>query len=667
MQSRAATGLLRRKRSGSVSPQRQLPLGGPRGALLLGADGLAASVALALAFWLRFEGRVPPAAERLIPYALPLVAGVRIACSAAWRIHHWSFRLASLSEALRVAAAGFSGSLCLVLLWPVAFSQMLPRSIGALELFASLTLLSAVRFGPRAALGWRCQLAQARTTSPRTVVVGLGGAAELLVREILQRPAGNYHLVGLVADDPSMLGCQVAGLPVLGHVDELPALLQRHCVSMVLLARGGQSDADIRRVLDLTGGCRVRIKVIPAPLEQVESLSAAMLNDVRPEHLLARAPVSFEESGLRRLVRGRRALVTGAGGSIGAELCRQLARLGAAQLVMADINENELYLGARRLGETCPELEVHPVVVDVRERVPLQRLGARFRPQDVFHAAAHKHVPLMETVPEEAVKNNVFGTLNVAMMADHCGAERMVLISTDKAVRPTSVMGATKRVAEMVIRHVGSSSTTRMAAVRFGNVLGSAGSVIPLFRQQIAQGGPVTVTHPDCTRYFMTVPEAVGLILRAGLGCRGELFVLEMGKPVRIDDLARNIITLSGHVVGDEIAIVYTGLRPGEKLTEELLSVEEERTEKVVDRIHVADCPPPPADFAAQLARLRRAAMRADQGALREALRSLVPTFLPLDLVPAEVPIVRAGPVARATAGYPAGGLIPVLTGSQPL
>jgi FlaA1/EpsC-like NDP-sugar epimerase len=298
-------------------------------------------------------------------------------------------------------------------------------------------------------------------------------------------------------------------------------------------------------------------------------------------------------------------------------------------VVLVDMNENELYLRYRRLREQHPRAEFHAEVADVREPSRLLRLGERYRPEYVFHAAAHKHVPLMEDAPEEAIKNNVFGTIHVAAMASACGAARLVFISTDKAVKPSSVMGASKRVGELAVRDLARTSGTRMTAVRFGNVLGSAGSVVPLFKQQIERGGPVTVTHPDCTRYFMTISEAVGLVLMAGIGDFGDLCVLEMGEPIRIADLAANLITMAGYIPGVEIPIVYAGLRPGEKLHEEPLTEDEERAHFVRSRIKVATSPPPPADLAERLRELGRAAEAADREGILRVLRQLVPTFQP--------------------------------------
>jgi FlaA1/EpsC-like NDP-sugar epimerase len=291
------------------------------------------------------------------------------------------------------------------------------------------------------------------------------------------------------------------------------------------------------------------------------------------------------------------------------------------------MNENELYLGARRLRNAHPAVSIHAEVADIREPSRLKRLGERYRPQYVFHAAAHKHVPLMEDAPEEAVKNNVFGTINVAEMAQECGAERLVVISTDKAVRPTSVMGATKRVAELAVRNLARFSPTQMTAVRFGNVLGSSGSVVPIFKEQIARGGPVTVTHPECMRYFMTIPEAVGLVLLAGLGGYGELCVLDMGEPIRIADMARNLVTMAGLVPDEDIEIVFTGLRPGEKLCEELLTEEEEHTHQVRNRIMVAKSRPPPQDLDERLRELRRVAETGNRERVLQAIERLVPSY----------------------------------------
>jgi FlaA1/EpsC-like NDP-sugar epimerase len=601
-----------------------------RYAVIFAVDSLAVLVALRVALWLRFEGEVPLFYGRLLPTAAALLLLTRLSCNGAARLHRWSFRLAGFDEALRIVAAALAGTL---VFFPVTVlaSVRLPLTVYALELFLSASAFGALRFLPRAVLRWAATRSRTRAGAPRALIVGAGHAAELLARDLLREPDGGYQLVGLVEQDGHMTRARIDGIPIVGGVPELPHLIRRYRVTAVLLADPRMGAGRIREIISLCATSRVRFKIATASWSHLErQLSGAMLADMSPEDLLPRDAVAFDESEIRRLVEGRRALVTGAGGSIGGELSRQLARNGVRQLVMVDMNENELYMRRLSLAEEYPDVDIRCEVADVREAQPLLRLGERYRPHDVFHAAAHKHVPLMEDAPAEAVKNNVFGTANAVRMADACGAERFVLISTDKAVNPTSVMGVTKRVAELVVRDMARSSGTRMTAVRFGNVLGSAGSVVPIFKRQIARGGPVTVTHPECTRYFMTIPEAVGLVLLAGLGGHGELCVLDMGEPIRIADLAGSMITLSGHVPGEDVGIVYTGLRPGEKLCEEVLTEQEERSLVVRDRIRVTQSPPPPRDLEARLRELRRMADVGDREELLDALAVLVPTYRPL-------------------------------------
>jgi FlaA1/EpsC-like NDP-sugar epimerase len=600
----------------------------PRFATILGLDAALTALALGAAVMLRFNGYVPETFARSVRVAFPLLVAIRVGLAAATGLHRWSFRMPGILEAVRLAFATALGSIIFRVFLVGVLDLSLPRTIYFLEFFFSLSFMAVLRFAPRLAHGWVDERRHSGCGATRTLIVGAGGAADLLSRDLLRSHDDRYHLVGFVDDKPSKRGSSVNGKPVLGRIADLPRLIEKHRVKMVMLAIVHLPAERIREILDMCATSKTSFKIIPASFTYMdERISAAMLHDLSPEDLLPRDSIVFDYDEIRGLVAGRRALVTGAGGSIGGELCRQLTLHGVSQLVLVDMNENELYLRVRRLQEECPTLKLHAEVADIREPTRLARLGAKYRPELVFHAAAHKHVPLMEDAPEEAIKNNVFGTLNVARMAHDCGAERFVLISTDKAVNPTSVMGATKRIAELVVRDLARHSPTRMTAVRFGNVLGSAGSVVPIFKQQIERGGPVTVTHPECTRYFMTIPEAVGLVLLSGLGDYGDLCVLDMGEPIRIAELARNLITMAGYVPGEDIPITYTGLRPGEKLYEELLTEDEEQTRHIRDRILVASSPRPPADLGQQLQELRRVAEIGDRDAILRGLKRLVPTY----------------------------------------
>jgi FlaA1/EpsC-like NDP-sugar epimerase len=608
----------------STNAERWGSLRALRYAGILAFDTTATVCGLYGALALRLSGEVPAIFATEARAAAPLLVLIRLATVLAARLHRWSFRMSGHLEAARLGATMFAGSLVFAL-----GCRSLPGSVYVLEFFLTTSLMAALRYGPRLLGGWHAEwLRRGSAGTLRTVIVGAGSTGDLLARDLLRSQDSKYLVLGFVDEDPGKLGMRVSGKPVLGSVSDLPHLIEQLKVSTVLLAIPALPPERIRGILDICSASKASFKIIPASYAYLDKrISAAMLQDLSPDDLLARKPVAFDHEEIQGLVQGRRALVTGAGGTIGGEICRQLAFHGVSQLVMVDMNENELYLRARRLHDEYPSLHLHSEVADIRELAPLHRLASKYGPEFVFHAAAHKHVPLMEDAPEEAVKNNVFGTLNVALMADHIGAEQLVVISTDKAVNPTSVMGATKRVAELVVRDLARRSKTKMTAVRFGNVLGSAGSVVPLFKQQIERGGPVTVTHPDCTRYFMTVSESVGLVLLAGLGGYGELCILDMGKPIRIADMARNLITMAGRIPDEEIPIVYTGLRPGEKLFEELLTEEEEQTIQVRNLINVAKSPPPPHDLDQRLSKLWEHAQSGDRERLLSSIKGLVPSY----------------------------------------
>jgi FlaA1/EpsC-like NDP-sugar epimerase len=611
-----------------------------RNAGILLLDAASVSVAFYLGYLLRFEGHIPQPWRSQFVHYLPFLLAVRLPLHLAFGIHRWAFRLSGFHEALRLVLTALTGTGCFVAV--CYFMQRAaedvslgpPRSVIAIEFFLTLSFLGAFRFSPRLAHTWSLGRSRSRSGSEvRAVIVGAGSAGELLLRDLNRSDEHSYDVVGFVDDDSAKWHTSIGGRPVLGPADALPDVVRRREVHELLFAIPRLPAARLREILALCADLKLGYKILPVSFAYLnDRVSASMLQELQPDDLLLRRQVSFDEGEIRALIRGRRLLVTGAAGSIGSEICRQAAACGPASLVLADMNENELYFLYRHLKERHPDVEVFAEVADVRDRVRIEHLGREHRPQDVFHAAAHKHVPLMEGVPEEAAKTNVAGCLNVARMAEAVGAERFVLVSTDKAVNPSSVMGATKAVAELIVRHLGRRSKVAFTAVRFGNVLGSAGSVVPLFKAQIARGGPVTVTDPECRRYLMTIREAVGLVFLAGLGRHGDLCILEMGEPIRILDLARLMITMSGQVPEDEIPIVITGLRPGEKLDEELMTGQEERSShKRGEMIRVITTPPPSPDLMEQVTHLLALAQEGDREGVRAALRAIVPTY---DAVP---------------------------------
>ncbi|MCL6614295.1 MAG: polysaccharide biosynthesis protein, partial [Firmicutes bacterium] len=417
---------------------------------------------------------------------------------------------------------------------------------------------------------------------------------------------------------------------VLGGRAAIPSVVAEKAIDEIFIAIPSAPPSAIRAIVSVCRATNARLKILPGLYQLVEGrVSVKALREVAVEDLLGRAPVAVDLEEIASYLQGERVLVTGAGGSIGAELCRQIARFNPEKLLLLGRGEGSIYEIHLELSESAPHLKLVPIIADVRDRERLHYIFELYRPEVIFHAAAHKHVPFMEEAPDEAIKNNVFGTLNVAELAHEYNAKSFVLVSTDKAVRPTSVMGATKRLAEAIVQDLARRSATRFCAVRFGNVLGSRGSVVPLFQHQIARGGPVTVTDERMVRYFMTIPEAASLVIQAGaMGKGGEIFVLDMGEPIRIIDLARELIRLSGLEPGKDIEIVITGPRPGEKLFEEVLTAEEGMNATKNQRLFVAKPDPIPArDLEMALAELRKAL--AEPAACLEILDRLVPRHSP--------------------------------------
>ncbi len=597
--------------------------------LLLGLDGAIAAACLWFAFILRFEGNIREPYRGALPVLLVILVCSRVLANLLLRLHRWSFRFSGLPDGMRIGIAGVLGTGLFVIGGFLLQVQLPPRSTVVLELMLTTCAMAVLRFSPRLAWMYQADRRRVRRSGAlRTLIIGAGVAGDMLRRDLAQSDEHNYRVIGFVDDDSAKWGAIIGGTPVLGGIPDLPRLVKQHEIEKVLIAIPRLEGWRIREILELCADLKVRFKILPLSFVYLrDRAGGSLLQDLSPEDLLPRPAVAFADSDESAMLGGRTVLVTGAAGSIGSEICAQLARGGIGRLVAVDINENGLYLMQRRLERECPQLQMVAEVADIRDKQRIRALLERHRPHDIFHAAAHKHVPLMEAAPCEAVKNNILATRDLATAADACGVERFVYISTDKAVRPTSVMGASKRVGEMIVRALAARSRTRCCAVRFGNVLGSAGSVVPLFREQIAAGGPVTVTHPEVQRYFMTIGEAVGLVLQAGYGGYGALCVLDMGEQLKIVDLAKHMITMTGSVPGVDIPIVFTGLRPGDKLYEELLTEDEEQTYRGSHRIMVARCPQPPLDLDERLDALAEAAAAEDSGAVLRLLRGLVPSF----------------------------------------
>jgi FlaA1/EpsC-like NDP-sugar epimerase len=474
-----------------------------------------------------------------------------------------------------------------------------------------------------------------RPAKRRVLIVGAGAAGGMVAKEMLDHTQIELTPVGFVDDDPTKHGHRLLGLPVFGSIASLPAVVQRCGADEVIIALPSAPGKMIREIMRLSAAAGVRTRTVPGLSEILSGAKAVSLRPIQIQDLLRRDPIETDLEQVASLVAGRVVLVTGAGGSIGSELCRQLAQLEPAQIVALGRGENSIFELIEEMRVTAPRVAVAPVIADVRDGVRMRAVFEQFRPFSVFHAAAHKHVPLMESSIDEAILNNVLGTRNVAELSEEFDVGHLVLISSDKAVRPTSIMGASKRIAERSVCAVAERSGRPYVSVRFGNVLGSRGSVVPTFMRQIAAGGPITITHRDMRRYFMTIPEAVQLVLQAAaLGRGSEVFVLDMGEPVRISDLAEDLIRLSGLEVGSDIEIAYTGIRPGEKMAEELFFGPDDATPTSHPKILRARDESPPRGMDASIDRLIEAARRrAPESVLRRMMRSIVPGYTPSTFV----------------------------------
>ena len=558
-----------------------------------------------------------------------IVAAYAVAFSA-FRVPQGMWRFSGFGEVKRLALACLLAGLASAVVVLMLQLSQVPRAVLALHPVVALMGLALVRLAYRMLYEHgRSRITGSDVEVRRAIVMGAGEAARRLLAGIHQQ---GWIVLGLLDDDPAKQGARISGLPVLGPLSAIADKAVRGAATHIIVAMPAARPSQRRRALTLAAPSGLPVLTVPSADELRDSQSAIdRVRDIEPEDLLGREPVQLDEAGIGEVLAGKTVLITGAGGSIGSELCRQVARFKPARIVLYELSEFNLYSIEQDLGERFPGLPLVRLIGDVKDLPHLRHCFAAWRPQVVFHAAAFKHVPLMEEDHNAlaALRNNTLGTYHAALAAAEVGVERFVMISTDKAVNPTNVMGATKRAAEMVVSAMAAAhSGTRFMAVRFGNVLGSSGSVIPKFKEQIARGGPVTVTHPDIIRYFMTIPEAARLVLQAAaIGESGQVLVLDMGEPVRIVDLARDLIRLSGHAVND-IAIVFSGLRPGEKLYEELLADTDTSMPTQVERLRVARLDGRPAQIQ-DLLDWSRDLPPGGNAAAQQHLARLVPEYRP--------------------------------------
>lgn len=601
------------------------------------SDALLASLSLSFAYVIRFDGHIQQQYLHQLWQVVPPLVALRLISN--WRcgLYGRLWRYTGLTEVAEIGVAVLNISALMLILRALSLpflrieGQQLSYSIIVIDMMLCFFLMTACRVLRRLQTEHAQRKHWRQPVRRRALVVGAGDAGMMVLKELNQRSDLGVDVVGLIDDDPTKTKKRIGNITVFGTTADLPRLVDTLFVEQVIIAMPSAPASEIRRIVDMCRVAEVETRILPGLFELINGrVSINQLRDVSLEDLLGRDQVKLDDASISSYIEGRTVLVTGAGGSIGSELCRQILRYEPRKIVLLGKGENSIF-GiqqelVRRLAQRHAPVEIVAVIADIRDEKRIEYIFETQKPDLVFHAAAHKHVPLMEANINEAVTNNIFGTRVVAEMARKYKVQKFVLVSSDKAVNPTSVMGASKRVAEIIIQNLAAStSATKYVAVRFGNVLASRGSVIPLWRQQIASGGPVTVTHPDVTRYFMLIPEAVQLILQAGaFGSGGEVFVLDMGKPVKILDLANDLIKFSGLTPGVDIKIEFTGLRPGEKLFEELLTEAEGLSRTASEKIFVGKASPPDGpEVAAALQRFKGYVEALDETGIRKELNSL--------------------------------------------
>jgi FlaA1/EpsC-like NDP-sugar epimerase len=593
------------------------------------------------AFFMRFEGLPNPDNLRQMLIFFPFLALVRLLSFQLFSVYSIAWRYVSVLDAVSIVKACLPVTTILligrVFLPDKLVLFKIPYSVITIEILLTLLGTLSVRMTRRLIFEQSERDQFQNKTHPvakkRILLIGAGNAGNMVMKELRQRADLGLEVVGLIDDDPRKLNTNIQGQKILGTTVQIPEIVQKYRIDEALISIANASSKVIRRIVGICEKAKIKVKIIPGLFELLDDkFKIAKIREINIEDLLGRSIISFEEHRADTIAhyQNKRILVTGAGGSIGSELCRQLSAFEPQELILLDKDENSIYEIETELRNRSPHIPLVPLIADVRNEERVAQVFLKHAPQVVFHAAAHKHVPLMEMNVSEAVLNNVGGTRNLAQLADRKGVESFIFISTDKAVNPTSVMGATKKAGEIIVQAIAARSRSRFSCVRFGNVLGSRGSVVPLFQKQIANGGPITITHPQVTRYFMSISEAVQLIIQAGtLGIKGEIFVLDMGEPIRIRDLAVDLIKLSGFGE-DDFSIKFIGLRPGEKLFEEILIDDERMQATEFRKIFIA--PPVKIDyqeFHKSLAALLHAAQQCDDKRILDIFKAIGIGYLP--------------------------------------
>jgi FlaA1/EpsC-like NDP-sugar epimerase len=617
--------------------------------LMIGSDVVLFFLAHLAAYLIRFEFSPNQTELWQFMVVLPWLIPTKLAVFFLFGLYRGMWRYTSVRDFWRLAEACFVSMLFImaVILFVYRFREF-SRAVYLLDAGFTFLMAGGLRMGIRSYFNAKEREQAERNGAfypkhrKRVLIIGGGAAGEKILREIFDNYQIHYEVAGFIDDDPAKMGRTIHGVPILGSVEMIPAVVEKENIEEALIAIPSAGGEQMRRIVNICKGCNVFYKTLPGIGEIIDGrVSVKVLRDVKYEDLLGRPPVELDTTDIKDYITGRVVLITGCGGSIGSELCRQVIRFQPRALVLLDASEANLYLIQMELKHELSYENFHAVLGHVQDEQLMRSIFQRFQPRVVFHAAAYKHVPILEKNPWKAVDNNILGSQVVMELAAEYNVERFVLVSTDKAVRPTNVMGASKRVTELLLQRM-QGNITRFMAVRFGNVVGSSGSVIPLFRRQIEQGGPVTVTHPEVNRFFMTIPEATQLIIQAGaMGEGGEVFVLEMGTPVRILDMARDLIRLSGKEPDRDIKIVFTGLREGEKLYEELITVGEGIVPTKHEKILVLrtteggtgleDATGPGERLNAELEKLVNVAVRHDGPAIKKILGEIVPEYTPQD------------------------------------